>query len=122
MNRKEMSEKYKNQSIHYFENALVSMEAGDAEKASEFLWGSLAEAVKAVAASKGKELRHHREIGDYARLLAKETGDEIIAEAYRGANDLHINYYEAGLSLEEVYTYVDRIRTVVGKLLELIPT
>ena len=121
MNQSQLLEKYRTQSIHYFENALTSIEAGDAEKASEFLWGSLAEAAKAVAASKGRELRHHWEIGDYARRLAKEMGDEIISEAYRGANDLHINYYEAGLSMEEVYTYVNRIRMTVSKLLSLIP-
>ena len=40
-------------------------ELTEAEKASEFLWGSMAEALKAVAASEGRELTKHWEIGDY---------------------------------------------------------
>ena len=31
--------KFRSRSIHYFENALRLIDAGDAEKASEFLWG-----------------------------------------------------------------------------------
>ena len=113
--------KYKAQSIHYLENALSSMEAGDAEKASEFLWGSMAEALKAVAASEGRELTKHWEIGDYARELAKKTGDESFFDVYGSASYLHSNFYEAGLRMEEVYTYAERIRETVAKLLKLIP-
>lgn len=120
MNQREALEKYKAQSIHYFENALSSIQAGEAEKAGEFLWGSLAEAIKAVAASKRAELKAHWEIGDYARRLAKEMKDESILNVYRDASYLHSNYYEAGLTIEEVQTYVDRIRTMVVKLLSLI--
>ena len=121
MSQREVLEKYKAQSVHYFENALTSIQAGDAEKAGEFLWGSLAEAIKAVAASKGAKLEHHGQIGDYARRLAKEMKDESILNVYRDASYLHSNYYEAGLTIEEVQTYVDRIRTMVVKLLSLIP-
>ena len=116
MNRTELLEKYKAQSVHYFGNALTSIEAGEAEKAGEFLWGSLAEAIKAVAASKRAELKAHWEIGDYARRLAKEMKDESILNVYRDASYLHSNYYEAGLAMEEVQSYVERIRTTVVKL------
>lgn len=121
MNQRELFEKYKAQSDHYFGNALTSIQAGDAEKAGEFLWGSLAEAIKAVAASKRAELTKHWEIGDYARRLAKEMKDESILNVYRDASYLHSNYYEAGLAIEEVQAYVERIRTVVVRLFGLIP-
>lgn len=121
MNQIETAQKYKTQSVHYFENALVSIEAGDAEKAGEFLWGSMAEAIKAVAASEGKALKAHREIGDYARKLAKSMDDEAIWDVYGSASYLHSNYYEAGLRIEEIQTYAERIRTTVRKLLELVP-
>ena len=120
MNQRETLEKYKTQSIHYFENALVSMEAGDAEKAGEFLWGSMAEALKAVAASKGIQLTKHWEIGDYASKLAKEVGDKSIYDAYGHASYLHSNFYEAGLRMEEVHIFAEDIRKVVGKLLSFI--
>lgn len=96
------------------------MEAGEAEKAGEFLWGSMAQALKAVAASKGIELKKHWDIGDYARDLAKQLEDKSIYDAYGHASYLHSNYYEAGLRLEEVYIYAEGIRKAVGKLLSLI--
>jgi hypothetical protein len=117
----ETAQEYRNQSVHYFENALASIEARDAEKAGEFLWGSMAEAIKAVAASEGKQLKAHSEIRDYARKLAKHMHDEAIWDVYGSANYLHSNYYEAGLRIEEIQTYAERIRSTVGKLLELVP-
>ena len=116
----ETSEKYKAQSTHYLENAFISMKAGDAEKAGEFLWGSMAQALKAVAASKGRELTKHWEIGDYARELTKELGDKSIYDAFGHASYLHGNFYEAGLTIEEVYIYAEDIRATVAKLLGLI--
>lgn len=113
--------KYKAQSVHYLENALGYIEAGDAEKASEFLWGAMAEALKAVAASEGRELRAHWEIGEYARELAKKTGDESFFDVYGSASYLHSNFYEAGLRMGEIYTYAERIRETVANLLKLIP-
>ena len=116
----ESVEKYKAQSVHYLENAFKSMGAGDAEKAGEFLWGSLAEALKAVAASKGIKLKAHWEIADYARDVAKQLGDKSILDAYRDASYLHSNFYEAGLRIEDVDVYAEDIRKAVGKLLSLI--
>jgi len=118
---KEKTQKYKAQSIHYIENAFVSMEAGNVEKASEFLWGSMAEAIKAIAASRGRELRKHWEIGEYARELAKQLEDEAIYDVFGNASYLHTNFYEVELTIEEVYTYATRIKVIVGKLLSLIP-
>ena len=115
------SEKYRAQSIHYIENAFSSIEAGDAEKAGEFLWGAMAEALKAMAASKGILLEKHWEIGDYARKLTKELEDKSIWDAFGHASYLHSNFYEAGLSIEEVYIYAEDITATVNKLLSLIP-
>ena len=115
------SEKYKAQSTHYLENAFSYIEAGDTEKAGEFLWGSMAQALKAVAASKGIEIRSHRGLLDYARELAKELKDESIFMVSRNAESLHRNFYELGYELEEVYISAEEIKATVGKLLSLIP-
>ena len=121
MTERELLEKYRAQSTHYFENALSSIQAGDAEKAGEFLWGSMAEAIKAVAASEERELNTHGDIRKYAAELAKKHNDTSIWDVYGIANSLHGNFYEAGLSLEEVQTHAERIRTTVVKLFNLIP-
>jgi hypothetical protein len=119
MNHTELVEKYKTQSMHYFENALSSIEAGDAEKAGEFVWGSMADAIKAVAAKKGVRLWRHQDIEDYAKSLAKELGDEEITKAHGLASALHSNFYEAGLRIEDVRLRLDQIKDTIGKLLDL---
>ena len=97
---------------------MISLNQGDYDKASEFLWGSVAEAVKAVAASKGIELRIHREPWNFTRELAKELGDTRVYEVFRTASYLHTNFYEVELGPEDVLAAFDSIRTVVGQLLK----
>jgi hypothetical protein len=121
MNHTELVKKHKTQSDHYFGNALVSIQAGETEKAGEFLWGSMAQALKAVAASEEKELKTHGEIRKYAAELAKKYKDVSIWDVYGIANSLHSNFYETGLSLEEVQTHAERIRTIILKLFSYIP-
>jgi len=121
MNRMETVQKYKSQSEHYFGNALSFIQAGDAAKAGEFLWGSVALALKAVAASEGKKVKHTN-MSAYARELARKENDASIWDVYGIADLLHgKGFYEAALSLEEVQTHAERIRTTVLKLFDLIP-
>lgn len=113
--------KYRSQSVHYFENALHFIEAGDAEKASEFLWGSITQALKAVAASRNIWLRSHKQIRDYAMELAKALKDDEIRHAFNHAQSLHSNFYESGLMLEDVVIGAEEVKMAVVKLLNLIP-
>ena len=78
-------EKHKSQSIHYYENAMKSIRTGNVEKASEFLWGSVSQAIKAVALSRGIELRSYRQIRDYAMEIARDLRDESIRHAFNNA-------------------------------------
>lgn len=114
-------EKYETQSIHYLENAFSFLRGGDVEKASEFLWGSIAEAIKAVAVSKGIVLESHDELRTYTRELAKALGDKSIWDAFYHANSLHSNFYESRLKLEEVDLFAQEVRAAVGKLFRLLP-
>lgn len=114
------AERYKAQSLHYLNNAFASIEAGEAEKAGEFLWGSIAEALKAVAASKGMELESHAKLWRYAQALAKEMGDKAIYNVFALASSLHKNFYESGLDLKDVSIQAQDIKAMVEKLLGLI--
>jgi hypothetical protein len=113
--------KYRTQSAHYLENAFKSIEAGDAEKASEFLWGSMAQALKAVAASKDIQLKSHKDVRDYAVELARALQDDSIRHAFNNAQSLHSNFYESGLILEDVAIGAEDVKATVAKLLNLIP-
>ncbi|MDI6814670.1 MAG: PaREP1 family protein [Dehalococcoidales bacterium] len=121
MKQMEIAQKYKSQSIHYLENVYSSLDTGYAEKAGEFLWGSMAEAIKAVAASEGRELKAHWEISDYARELAKKRDDKSIWDAYGHASYFHHGFYEAGLTVNDVRLRLDGVREIIRKLLELLP-
>ncbi len=121
MEIKKRAKKYKTRCIHYFENALKSIDAGDKEKASEFLWGSMAQALKALAASKGIWLGRHDDIRKYAMESAKALKDETIWHAFEHAQSLHSNFYESGLTLEDVLMGAEEVKTALAKLLTLIP-
>ena len=121
MDAKAKLEKYAGQSRHYLLNASKFIDAGDSEKASEFLWGSLAEALKALALSKGIYLRKHHQIWNYAETLTKELEDKSIYDTFLHANTLHINFYESDLELRDVRRMAEDVKTTVGKLLRLIP-
>jgi len=120
MKVRESVEKYKTQSMHYLKNALHFIEVGDAEKASEFLWGSIAEAIKAVAASKGIQLKSHEDLRNYAMELTKVLRDVGIRNTFLHAQSLHSNFYETGLLMEDVLMCADDIRATLAKLFRLI--
>ncbi|MBI4203126.1 MAG: hypothetical protein HY532_08460 [Chloroflexi bacterium] len=106
----------------YLDNASKALDAAEPQKAGEFLWGGMAAAVKALAAYRGIRLRSHRDIWDYARAAAKELDDEEIFVAFRDANSLHGNFYEAGLTREEILVVDDGIRRIIRMLLDLLPS
>jgi len=112
-------DKYVRQSSHYLENASKFIDAGNSDKAGEFLWGSMAEALKAVAASRGIILKNHRQIWNYTESLTKELEDKSIYDAFIHANYLHTNFYESELELRDIRRAAEDIRVAVDKLLRL---
>lgn len=112
---------YVTRSQEYLQNAYIALEQNELEKASEFLWGSMAQAIKAFAAFKGEHLASHAAIWKYVTELSRELGDQGLFDAFRDANSLHINFYESGLTREIVLTLEERIRRTVGRLVSLLP-
>ncbi len=103
------------------QNVYNALEREEFEKASELLWGSMALAVKAVAAFREIQLRNHTSIWDYARQLSHELGDQELFDAFRDAHRLHTNFYESDLAREVVLISEERVRAAVGKLLGIVP-
>ena len=114
--------RYVANAVNYLENALVALQNAEAGKAGELLWGSVAEALQAVAASKGSRLANHRSLRYFATTLAKELQDPSLAEGFRLADGLHSNFYEVELEPQDVEVVVEPLRRTVLKLLALIPT
>ena len=103
------------------ENSQSAIVLGELEKAGEFLWGSMALAIKAVAAFKGIELRSHGRLWDYAKEVSRDLREESIFVAFRDANSLHSNFYETGITLAILLDSEERIRRAVGLLISQIP-
>ncbi len=109
-------------SLHYLENALLMIQQSEAGKASELLWGSVAEALQALAASRGKELGSHHSMHWFIGVLSKELNDPSIVEAFYVAENLHHKgFHEVELDIKDVEQVVETIRKLVAKLLSLIP-
>lgn len=121
MEPKAKVKKYAGQSLHYLGNAYKFIDAGDAEKASEFLWGSMSQAIKAVMAVRGITFRKHRLLWEYASSLAKELEDKNIYDSFVHAYSLHSNFYESDIELRDVRIIAEDVKATVGKLLSYIP-
>ena len=116
------AENYAIRSRYYLRNASKFIDADNTEKASEFLWGSMAQAIKALAASKGIHLKTHNQIRQYVNSITKELGDKSIYDTFIKANFLHVNFYESELNMEDVRLIAEDIRIGVEKLLDLVNT
>ena len=112
---------YQERTRLYLANAAGMLRQRRPEKSGEFLWGAMAEALKAVAALKETRLRTHAEIRRYARDLSKERGDDQLSTSFNIAEMLHSNFYEGFSDLAAVTSHSDRIAEAVERLLSLIP-
>ncbi|MBI4287159.1 MAG: hypothetical protein HY671_01885 [Chloroflexi bacterium] len=112
-------QKYRLLSRQYLDNSALFLERGEPEKAGEFLWGSVAEAIKTVAARKDIVLKSHRDIWDYASKLAKEMEDQEVWHVFSLANFLHGNFYESSLERADILVYAQDITNLVNRLLGL---
>jgi hypothetical protein len=107
-------------SLHYYENAQNFMALGEIEKSSEFLWGSVAQSLKALAASKNSELKKHDDLKNFAWQLSQEMKDEGIWYTFIEAQAQHSNFYESGLKIEDVARASERIKLSLNKIDKLI--
>lgn len=113
---------YRAASVHYLENALLMIQQDEVGKASELLWGSVAEALQALASSRSIQLQSHRSLHWFIGVLSKELNDSTIAQVFYMAENLHQKgFHEVELDITDVSLAVDPIRALVAKLLGLIP-
>lgn len=93
---------------------------GDYLEASEKHWGAVAQAVKAVAAKQGLELKTHGQLWDFVNKLVEKLKDLELGDSWIRANALHKNFYEGKLIPELAKKYMEDARNLVEKLKKLI--
>ncbi len=113
-----------NLAIHsrqYLENGLIALQAGEAGKAGELLWGSVALAVQAVATSKGHSVDTHRKLKNFALQLAIDLNDVTIRQDFIVAESLHHNFYEVEQEPQDIVQVVPTVEQLLVRLFGLIP-
>ena len=112
------AQRYAEQSVTYVLNGGKAFAEKEYEKAGEFLWGGMAEALKAHAAKNGRLLKRHDQIISYARELSKMLKDPDLYDAFRKVQGLHSNFYEADVDAAEVEAIIRDTRPYIGKILQ----
>jgi HEPN domain-containing protein len=111
---------YKRLNGKYLKNAEVLMHKGDYAQTAEKLWGACAEAIKAVAAKRGKDLGTHRSIGEFVTKLHKEHPDWNLIDSFNYASSLHVNFYEDHMPPEDVKRGESVVKEFVKRLKTLL--
>ena len=105
----------------YLGNALLALQNGEAGKAGELLWGSVAQAIHAVAASRNRSIATHRDLKNFALQLAREINDSNIEKDFIIAESLHHNFYDVQQEPQDIEIVVPATQELVSRLLALIP-
>ena len=97
--------RYRDQSLRLLGDSLEHVRSGRWNRAEDLLWGSLTQAVKGVALSRGVELDGDDAVRTYAAELGEETRDRRIRE---GFNRLR-TFGEVVQGIRDSRTRVDRL-------------
>jgi hypothetical protein len=114
---KSRAQRYAEQSVVYVLNAGKAFEEKEYEKAGEFLWGGMAEALKAHAATNHREIKRHWDIGEYATELSKTMRDPGLYDTFFKVQSLHSNFYEADLNPAVIEGIMRDATPTIGKIL-----
>ena len=109
-------ERYAELSRHFIEKADEYLMAGDRGQASEKGWGAVAEAIKSIAAERGWNHQSQRLLNDIAFQLSEEWNRRDVRRLFIVAKDLHINFYEDNMGLDDVAASVQDARVLLREL------
>lgn len=77
-----------------YQNAEELIVRGELRKASEMLWGAVAQSVKALAVASNVRISNHNQFFLFLQELCKELGDSYFYAAFVELNNLHRNFYD----------------------------
>ena len=84
------------------QHAKEQLELGDRAQASEKMWGAFSHALKVIADDRHWEYQKHAQARHILLALVEESGDHTLYANGKVANDLHENYYQDLMDLEEI--------------------
>jgi hypothetical protein len=101
----------------YINEAEDFLKKGDYVQASEKVWKAAAQAVKALAAKDGREIRSHRELQEYAASIIEK--DAELRKGWSAAGELHRNFYGAWLPPKLVRGYIEDVKEFLSRIMRL---
>ena len=110
------SERYADLSRQYMERAEEYLRLGDRVQASEKGWGAVAEAMKYIAEERGWSHNSQRLLNDVAFQLSEEWRRPDVRRLFVVAKDLHINFYEDNMGLDDIAASVGDAKTLLDEL------
>ena len=109
-------QKYAELSQRLIQQAERELQSGDLMQASEKIWGSVAHAVKAVAAQRGWSHINHARLWDISGQIADEQNRPDLRIKFRSADSMHMNFYENRMGESEVRDGLESAKGYVNEL------
>jgi hypothetical protein len=106
----------------YYDNYRKYSKEGKFQKASEFLWGALANILYAIALKRyGIKLGKHRQFRDVVNKISTELKDSEIAKIYvESAEIIHANFYHDFMDEDSFKRHAKNVERLIFKLVELL--
>ena len=111
--------KYRSAATQLLHQARQELSNGDARQASEKGWGAAAQAVKAVAETRGWKHDTIADIFNAVTRLSKETGNDNLINLILVAGSLEINSHENCQPNRMVAVGVDKVAEFVTIMAEM---
>lgn len=99
----------------YYANMSEMLIKGEYRKASELLWGAIAQSIKALASLSSINIRIHGDFFKYVKEVAKEKQDEEYKELFHTLNALHKNFYDLEFPPEDFSLYQRKADEFISK-------
>ena len=116
--------RYRSQSLRLLDGALSEMRNGRWNRTEELIWGSLTQAVKGVALSRGDGIEGEEAVKDYASSLGQQYRDRRIREAFTqlaGFADTADRVRETRSRMDYLFMILDDVSAAIERLWELVP-
>ena len=112
----ETAPQYGERSRTYLTQATEEFVRSDYEQASEKGWGAASQMLRAVAAERGWQHGHHRDLYAIVRRVAEELEDEELRSQFALAGELHTNFYEGHMKAEDVQFHLGKVSLLVERV------
>ncbi|MFQ6028831.1 MAG: hypothetical protein ACE5Q6_15210 [Dehalococcoidia bacterium] len=117
-------QRYRNQSLRLLDNALTEMRNGRWTRSEDLLWGSLTQAVKGVALSRGDSPEDDAAVRAYATKIGQEHRDRRIRDAFEQLGNFSETLElvrDSRSRVDQLFLTLDDVSSAVERLWELVP-